>query len=86
MGAVGGVVGMIGGLGGFVLPIAFGFMNDVVGVWTSCFMLLFVLVSIALTWMHFAIRRMERRKFPQIDRETDLPEIINAQGAAAATR
>jgi len=86
VGAVGGVVGMIGGLGGFVLPIAFGFMNDVVGVWTSCFMLLFVLVSIALTWMHFAIRRMERRKFPQIDRETDLPEIINARGAAAATR
>jgi NNP family nitrate/nitrite transporter-like MFS transporter len=86
VGAVGGVVGMIGGLGGFVLPIAFGFMNDVVGVWTSCFMLLFVLVSIALVWMHFAIRRMERRKFPQIDRETDLPEIINAQQQAAGSR
>lgn len=79
VGSVGGVVGMIGGLGGFILPIAFGAMNDLVGVWTSCFMLLFVLVSIALTWMHFAIRRMERSKFPQLDRETDLPEIINAR-------
>jgi NNP family nitrate/nitrite transporter-like MFS transporter len=78
VGAVGGVVGMIGGLGGFILPITFGALNDWLGVWTSCFMLLFVLVSIALAWMHFAIRRMERRHFPQIKGETDLPEIINA--------
>lgn len=80
VGAVGGVVGMIGGLGGFVLPIAFGALNDWIGVWTSCFMLLFVLVSIALTWMHFAIRRMERRHFPEIKGETDLPEIMAAAG------
>lgn len=78
VGAVGGVVGMIGGLGGFTLPIAFGALNDLIGVWTSCFMLLFVLVTTALAWMHFAIRRMERAHFPQIGSETDLPEIINA--------
>ncbi|HEY0939809.1 MAG TPA: nitrate/nitrite transporter [Steroidobacter sp.] len=78
VGAVGGVVGMIGGLGGFVLPIAFGAMNDLTGVWTSCFMLLFVLVATALAWMHGAIRRMEHSRFPQIGRDTDLPEIMNA--------
>jgi NNP family nitrate/nitrite transporter-like MFS transporter len=82
VGSVGGVVGMIGGLGGFILPIAFGALNDLTGVWTSCFMLLFVLVGSALLWMHFAIRRMERRKFPQLGRETDLPEIIDAQAAS----
>jgi NNP family nitrate/nitrite transporter-like MFS transporter len=60
VGAVGGLVGMVGGLGGFVLPLAFGVLNDVTGVWTSCFVLLFVLVSVALIWMHFAIRHMER--------------------------
>ena len=81
VGSVGGVVGMIGGLGGFVLPIAFGALNDLTGIWTSCFMLLFVVVASALAWMHFAIRRMERRHFPQIDRETDLPEIIDAKAA-----
>ena len=79
VGSVGGVVGMIGGLGGFLLPIAFGALNDLTGIWTSCFMLLFVVVGSALAWMHFAIRRMERRHFPQIDRETDLPEIIDAR-------
>lgn len=78
VGSVGGVVGMIGGLGGFMLPIAFGALNDLTGVWTSCFMLLFVLVASALAWMHFAIRRMERAHFPQIGKQTDLPEIINA--------
>ena len=59
VGAVGGLVGMIGGLGGFVLPIAFGALNDLTGLWTSCFMLLFVLVTGALVWMHLSIRHME---------------------------
>lgn len=49
-------------------------------------MLLFVLVATALVWMHFAIRRMERRHFPQLDRETDLPEAIEAAHAAAQPR
>jgi NNP family nitrate/nitrite transporter-like MFS transporter len=60
VGSVGGLVGMVGGLGGFILPISFGVMNDLTGVWTSCFMLLFGIVAVALVWMHFAIRRMEQ--------------------------
>ena len=78
VGAVGGMVGMIGGLGGFFLPIAFGLMNDWIGIWTSCFMLLFCIAAISLAWMHFAIRRMEYRHFPQMRKETDLPEIMVA--------
>ena len=61
VGAVGGLVGMIGGLGGFVLPILFGILLDMTGLWTSCFMALFVIVAVALTWMHVAIRQMERQ-------------------------
>lgn len=75
VGSVGGLVGMIGGLGGFVLPILFGLMNDLTGVWTSCFMLLFVLVAIALTWMHFAILRMEREVAPKLHGPKFLPEL-----------
>jgi NNP family nitrate/nitrite transporter-like MFS transporter len=56
----------------------FGALNDWIGVWTSCFMLLFLLVATALTWMHFAIRRMELSRHPQIGRDTDLPEIMDA--------
>ena len=81
VGAVGGMVGMIGGLGGFILPIAFGALSDLTGIWTSCFMLLFVLVSIALVWMHFTIRRMDLATHPELGRETDLPEIMAAAQA-----
>jgi NNP family nitrate/nitrite transporter-like MFS transporter len=84
VGSVAGVVGMIGGLGGFILPIAFGMLNDLIGVWTSCFMLLFVLVSVALAWMHFAIRRMELERHPDIGRDTDLPEIMQGQPSKLA--
>jgi NNP family nitrate/nitrite transporter-like MFS transporter len=60
VGAVGGLVGMIGGLGGFILPIAFGALNELTGLWSSCFMLLFAIVAMALIWMDIAIRRMQR--------------------------
>jgi NNP family nitrate/nitrite transporter-like MFS transporter len=80
VGSVGGVVGMIGGLGGFVLPICFGALNDWLGIWTGCFMLLFLIAAWALAWMHFAVRRMEHRKFPGIRHETALPELANVAG------
>ena len=77
VGAVGGLVGMIGGLGGFALPIAFGALNDLTGVWTSCFMLLFLLVSTALLWMHVAIRQMERGVVGEaLARLPQLPEMV----------
>jgi hypothetical protein len=82
VGAVGGLVGMIGGLGGFVLPIAFGAMNDLTDIWTSCFMLLFALVGTALAWMHFAIRRMERARLPELETLPELPEMVECHPPA----
>ncbi|MFO1015119.1 MAG: nitrate/nitrite transporter [Caulobacteraceae bacterium] len=84
IGSVGGLVGMIGGLGGFVLPIAFGFLNDVTHIWTSCFMLLFALVACALAWMHFAIRRMERARTPELRDLPELPEMAGLHPAKPA--
>jgi len=75
VGAVGGIVGLVGGLGGFVLPIAFGAMNDLIGVWTSCFMLLFLIVAASLAWMHFAILYMEKRRIPELAGPKYLPEV-----------
>ena len=75
VGSVGGLVGMIGGLGGFIMPIAFGALNDLTGVWTSCFMLLFLLVAGALLWMHLAVRRMERRRSPDLATLPEFPEL-----------
>ena len=88
VGAVGGLVGAIGGLGGFFLPIAFGVMNDLTGVWTSCFMLLFLLVGTALAWMHGAVRLMERGKIGALRTLPELPEMaeLHKSGGAASAR
>ncbi len=77
VGSVGGLVGMIGGLGGFILPITFGFMNDVIGVWTSCFMLLFVIVMVSLIWMHIAVIISDRKLCPDLKRSTAFPEVLD---------
>lgn len=61
IGAVSGVVGLAGGLGGFVLPIMFGALVDVTTVRSSCFMLLYGTVCVALVWMHYSFRP-ERQK------------------------
>ncbi|MCB0065552.1 MAG: NarK family nitrate/nitrite MFS transporter [Caldilineaceae bacterium] len=78
VGAVGGLVGMIGGLGGFILPIMFGALLDLTGIWTSCFMLLFGIVAVALVWMHVSIRMMERSAQPA--GMPSLPELPEMRG------
>jgi NNP family nitrate/nitrite transporter-like MFS transporter len=80
VGSVGGIVGLIGGLGGFVLPITFGVMNDLISVWTSCFMLLTVITTIALIWMHVSIGIMDRRQVPELHGHRDLPEMEALHG------
>ncbi|WP_423066796.1 MFS transporter [Devosia sp. CN2-171] len=62
VGAVGGLVGMIGGIGGFILPLLFGWLKDATGMWSSCFLALFVLVLVSLGLMHLAVRRMATRQ------------------------
>ena len=76
VGSVGGLVGLIGGLGGFILPISFGVMNDFIGVWTSCFMLMFAIVVISLTWMHTAIIISDKRLHPELQGPKSLPEML----------
>ena len=56
MGVVGGIVGVIGGLGGFTLPIMFGVAADVVGVRSSCFMLMTLVIIVTMIWMWVAER------------------------------
>ncbi|MEZ1317821.1 nitrate/nitrite transporter [Pseudomonas fluorescens] len=65
MGAVSGIVGLAGGLGGFVLPIMFGALVDLTGVRSSCFMLLYGVVWVSLIWMYLS----EVRKNPVLGKE-----------------
>jgi NNP family nitrate/nitrite transporter-like MFS transporter len=79
VGAVGGLVGMIGGVGGFFLPLAFGVLGDLTGIWTSCFALLFLIVSVSLIWMHVSIRQMEGAALRE-GRTEPLPELPEMRG------
>lgn len=53
IGAISGIVGLAGGLGGFVLPIMFGALLDMTGVRASAFMLLYGVVWVSLIWMYW---------------------------------
>lgn len=59
VGSVGGLVGVLGGLGGFFLPIIFGAASDLIGVRSSCFMVLYGFVALSMFFMYFAIKRID---------------------------
>ena len=74
MGAISGIVGLAGGLGGFILPILFGVLVDLTGVRSSAFMLLYGVVWVSLIWMYFS----EIRKTPVMG--SGVPARALAQG------
>jgi NNP family nitrate/nitrite transporter-like MFS transporter len=60
IGAVSGIVGLAGGLGGFVLPIMFGALLDFTGIRSSAFMLMYGVVWVSLIWMYLTeVRRTD---------------------------
>jgi NNP family nitrate/nitrite transporter-like MFS transporter len=60
IGAISGIVGLAGGLGGFLLPILFGLLVDLTGIRSSAFMLLYGVVWVSLIWMYLTeVRRKD---------------------------
>ncbi|MDP3700833.1 MAG: nitrate/nitrite transporter [Hylemonella sp.] len=60
IGTISGIVGLAGGLGGFVLPILFGVLVDLTGIRSSAFMLMYGVVWVSLIWMYWTeVRRAE---------------------------
>ncbi len=66
VGVVGGMVGVLGGLGGFVCPILFGYLLEGTGMWSSSWVLMFFLSVICLLWMHKIIQKMISQKLPKL--------------------
>ncbi len=52
IGVISGIVGLMGGLGGFLLPIMFGALVDITGIRSSAFMLMYGVVWVSLIWMY----------------------------------
>lgn len=82
MGVVSGIVGMAGGLGGFLLPIMFGALLDWLQISSSCFMLLYGIVAVSLILNYLT----EVRRAPVMGQAAAAPKmaspvvIFNAKG------
>ena len=57
MGSVGGTVATIGALGGFSLPVMFGMAQDIVGIHSAAFMLLYGVLAVCMLAMYLAVQR-----------------------------
>jgi NNP family nitrate/nitrite transporter-like MFS transporter len=65
VGVVGGMVGVLGGLGGFFCPIIFGYLLEYTGLWTSCWMFILILSAVCLLWLHLTAQKMMKQKHPE---------------------
>ncbi len=85
MGSVGGMVGVIGGLGGFSMPIMFGIAADATNVRSSAFMLMYVILGGVMIWT-WAAARSERQAI--LEKDTKLRDqmveehLLDAKPAA----
>jgi len=61
VGVVGGMVGVLGGLGGFVCPILFGFLLESLGLWTTTWMFLLGISVLCLIWLTVVVRKISQQ-------------------------
>ena len=66
VGAAGGLVGTLGALGGFVLPLGFGYLDAASGHPESCFWLMTALMLTCLLWLHLVVIDIRRRRTRQV--------------------
>ena len=62
VGAVGGLVGTLGALGGFLLPLAFGYLDQATHQPQSCFWIMLALIGWSFAWLHLVVVGMRRRQ------------------------
>lgn len=81
VGVVGGMVGVIGGVGGFACPILFGYLLQLTGLWTSSWMFMLLVSALCLFWMHNVINKMMKREAPHLTRQFEVSTDQEHKGA-----
>ncbi len=66
VGAVGGLVGSLGALGGFFLPLLFAYTTAWSGLPQSTFFVVFIVTAIAMLWMHMTVVSILHRASPEL--------------------
>jgi NNP family nitrate/nitrite transporter-like MFS transporter len=84
VGAVGGLVGMLGALGGFVLLPLFGYAVAWTGLPTALFGVLFGLTLACAVWMHVTVVAMLHRRSPELSNAFEHPHTPDSDATASA--
>jgi NNP family nitrate/nitrite transporter-like MFS transporter len=66
VGAVGGLVGLLGALGGFFLPPLFAYAYRGTGIPQTTFAILFLLTLVSFAWLHWVVYRLMRQATPHL--------------------
>lgn len=66
VGSVGGLVGSLGALGGFFLLPIFGYAQQLTGIRSSPFAVLFLLTLVSLVWMHLIVLQILQKNSPNL--------------------
>ncbi len=81
IGAVGGLVGMLGALGGFFLPPLFTLTQSALHVPQMTFGVLFLLTGISFAWLHVTVLSIVRRAAANVRNQFELPAAVEPQHA-----
>lgn len=71
VGVVGGMVGLLGGLGGFFCPIIFSYLLTATGLWSSSWIFILLFSLVCLIWMHITITKMMNKNQPDLSKQID---------------
>lgn len=80
VGAVGGLVGLIGALGGFVLPPMFAWSFKITGLPQSTFAILLIVTIAGFLWMHRTVLSILRTASPHVSEKFEHPHVSPAAG------
>jgi NNP family nitrate/nitrite transporter-like MFS transporter len=74
VGAVGGLVGMLGALGGFFLPPMFAWVSGLTLMPQSTFFLMFLVTGASLAWLHWTVMSLLQKASPALEHRLDFKD------------
>lgn len=69
VGAVGGLVGMLGALGGFFLPPLFAFFFQLTWIPQTTFFVLFLITAASFAWLHLTVLKLLQKASPELSQK-----------------
>lgn len=77
VGAVGGLVGMLGALGGFFLPPMFAWVYELTLVPQSTFFLMFLITAVSFGWLHITVMSLLQKASPALENQLDFHDTTS---------